>query len=173
MKVTVFCHVSHYSWAKTYQRFKRTCFIHLRGWRKIQWGSSKILVICAKHHGVTPHKTTSLVSYPVHKTPNPISLTAICIKIHIFLTYDAVSTGNARKGLLRPSGWRQQAPPKYLYLFTNRHDVISKKDFNFHKHYCALVNSHMYFNIIFPYTYISLTFTISHLGCVFIVCSIY
>jgi hypothetical protein len=62
---------------------------------------------------------------------------------------------------------------KYLYLFTNRHDVISKKDFNFHKHYCALVNSHMYFNIIFPYTYISLTFTISDLGCVFIVCSMY
>ena len=92
-----------------------------------------MLVICAKHHGVMPHKTISLVSYPVHKTPNPISLTASCMKIQIFLTYDAVSTGNPRKGLLRPLGWRQQAPPKHLYLFTNRHDVISKKTLIFTK----------------------------------------
>jgi hypothetical protein len=97
------------------------------GLKKDTVGSSKMLVICAKHHGVTPHKTISLVSYPVHKTSNPISLTAICMKIQSFLTYDAVSTGNARKGLLRPSAWRQQAPPQHLYLFTNRHDVISKK----------------------------------------------
>jgi hypothetical protein len=60
------------------------------GLKKDTMGSSKMLVIYAKHHGVTPHKTICLVSYPVHKTPNPISLTAICMKIQSFLTYDAV-----------------------------------------------------------------------------------
>jgi hypothetical protein len=68
-----------------------------------------------------------LVYYPIHKSPNPISLTAICMKIQIFLTYDAISTGNARRRLLRPSGWRQPAPLKHMQLFSNRQDGISKK----------------------------------------------